>query len=86
MGARPLATQELSKTHTGLRSLCVQGDLDSWRAMPLAARERALQAEMRTEGNLHPALFPPSDDPSSLLGHYKACTTGFIAAHEMGVR
>ena len=39
--------------------------------MPLAARERALQAEMRTEGNLHPALFPPSDDPSSLLGHYK---------------
>ena len=48
-----------------------QGDLDSWRAMPLAARERALQAEMRTEGNLHPALFPPSDDPSSLLGHYK---------------
>ena len=43
--------------------------------MPLAARERALQAEMRTEGNLHPALFPPSADPSSLLGHYKVMHT-----------
>jgi len=55
-----------------------QGDLDSWRAMPLAARERALQAEMRTEGNLHPALFPPSADPSSLLGHYRVRPAALI--------
>ena len=34
------------------------------------ARARAA-GEMRTEGNLHPALFPPADEPSSLLGHYK---------------
>ena len=48
-------------------------DHDAWRVMPLEARERALQAEMKADCNLHPALYPPSPDGSTSLGHYKAC-------------
>ena len=46
-------------------------DHDAWRVMPLEARERALQAEMKADCNLHPALYPPSADGSATLGHYK---------------
>lgn len=48
-------------------------DHEAWRVMPLEARERALQAEMKADCNLHPALYPPSADSSAILGHYKVC-------------
>ena len=47
-------------------------DEKAWRHMLPAAREKALQAEMKAESNLHPALYPPSEDGSAILGHYKA--------------
>ena len=47
-------------------------DEKAWRHMLPAAREKALQAEMKAESNLHPALYPPSEDGSVILGHYKA--------------
>ena len=43
---------------------------DAWRGMSRGARERALQAEMRADRNLHPALYPPSDN-AQMLGHYR---------------
>ncbi|CAL8462775.1 g2308 [Coccomyxa elongata] len=46
-------------------------DHEAWRVMPLESRERALQAEMKADCNLHPALYPPSADSSAILGHYK---------------
>ena len=46
-------------------------DAEAWRHMLPAAREKALQAEMKAESNLHPALYPPSEDGSAILGHYK---------------
>ena len=36
--------------------------------MPLATRDRALQAELRADGSLHAALWPP--DASACRGHY----------------
>ncbi len=51
-------------------------DAEAWRHMLPAAREKALQAEMKAESNLHPALYPPSEDGSAILGHYKVgCAT-----------
>ena len=47
-------------------------DEKAWRHMLPAAREKALQAEMKAESNLHPALYPPCEDGSAILGHYKA--------------
>ena len=46
-------------------------DAEAWRHMLPAAREKALLAEMKAECNLHPALYPPSEDGSAILGHYK---------------
>ena len=46
-------------------------DAEAWRHMLPAAREKALLAEMKAESNLHPALYPPSEDGSAILGHYK---------------
>lgn len=52
------------------RESIVQGlDADAWLAMPQAARDRALLAELKAENNLHPALYPP--DPTAIRGHYK---------------
>ena len=42
-------------------------DEKAWRHMLPAAREKALQAEMKAESNLHPALYPPSEDGSGVL-------------------
>lgn len=47
-------------------------DQDAWRVLPLEARERALQAELKADSNLHPALYPPAPaDSTAILGHYK---------------
>ena len=45
-------------------------DAEAWLNLPPAARERALLAELKSENNLHPALYPP-DDSAAILGHYK---------------
>ena len=52
-------------------SILTGTDAEAWRHMLPAAREKALQAEMKAESNLHPALYPPSEDGSAILGHYK---------------
>ncbi len=45
---------------------------EAWRVLPLEARERALQAELKADSNLHPALYPPPpEDSAAILGHYK---------------
>ena len=42
----------------------------AFQQMTAAARERAMQAEMRAEKNLHPALYPPGSGHAP-TGHYK---------------
>ena len=42
----------------------------AFQQMTAAARERAMQAEMRAEKNLHPALYPPGSGQAP-TGHYK---------------
>jgi hypothetical protein len=56
-------------------SILAGTDAEAWRHMLPAAREKALQAEMKAESNLHPALYPPSEDGSAILGHYKVCAS-----------
>lgn len=57
-------------------SILTGTDAEAWRHMLPAAREKALQAEMKAESNLHPALYPPSEDGSAILGHYKVLYPG----------
>ena len=58
-------------------SILAGTDAEAWRHMLPAAREKALQAEMKAESNLHPALYPPSEDGSAILGHYKVFASCF---------
>ncbi len=45
---------------------------EAWAAMPPAARERALQQEMKADCNLHPALYPlPPEGSAAVRGHYR---------------
>ena len=50
------------------RTSLVGEDVDAWALMPFAVRDRALQAELKTEGSLHAALWPPN--AQSCHGHY----------------
>lgn len=61
----PLRQLELYRDTRESIALATQNP-DCLRDMSPAARDRALQREMRAEGNLHPALQTPD-------GHYKVC-------------
>ena len=50
------------------RQSIVGEDVDAWAVMPFAAKDRALAAELKTEGSLHAALWPPN--PHTCRGHY----------------
>lgn len=53
------------------RDSIMQGlEPESWTQMSDAARDRALLAELKAEGNLHPALYP-HEDQHLALGHFK---------------
>ena len=52
----------------------------AFQQMTAAARERAMQAEMRAEKNLHPALYPPGPGQAP-TGHYKvSCRRQAVSA------
>lgn len=61
----PLRQLELYRDTRDSITLATQNP-NCLRDMSPAARDRALQREMRAEGNLHPALQTPD-------GHYKVC-------------
>ena len=49
------------------RESIIQGmDSGTWNKMTGDARERALLAELKADKNLHPALYPPSDNNATL--------------------
>ena len=50
------------------RQSIVGDDVDAWALMPLAAKDRALAAELKTEGSLHAALWPHNQH--TCRGHY----------------
>ena len=53
----------------------------AFQQMTAAARERAMQAEMRAEKNLHPALYPPGAGQAP-TGHYKVrCCCQAVCQH-----
>ena len=54
---------------------------DAFTQMTPQARERALLQEMKSEHNLHPALYP--HDKGSFTGHYKVTTQAVTCEHEL---
>ena len=53
------------------RQSIVGDDVDAWAMMPFAAKDRALAAELKTEGSLHAALWPHNQH--TCRGHYAVC-------------
>lgn len=61
------------------RESIAQGlEAGAWHSLPHAARDRALLAELKAEGNLHPALFPADETSPDIIGHYKVGTIAYF--------